>query len=53
MVKDEAGDPVPDVQAQAAAAATIIRAAERIARLRGLDAPKRSVSMNAGDIDMR
>lgn len=51
IVVDDNGEPVPDVQAQAAAAATIIRAAERIARLRGLDAPKRSVSMNAGDID--
>lgn len=43
------GEPVPDVQAQAAA--TIIRAAERIARLRGLNAPRQSVSVNPGDIE--
>jgi hypothetical protein len=34
IVVDAEGNEVPDVQAQAAAAATIIRAAERISRLR-------------------
>ena len=53
IVTDEAGNPVPDVQAQAAAAAQVIRVAERISRLRGLDAPRRTVNanMNLADIE--
>lgn len=53
VVTDDEGNPVPDVQAQAAAAAQVIRVAERIARLRGLDAPRRTVNanMNLTDIE--
>lgn len=51
IVIGDDGAPVPDIQAQAAAAAVIIRAAERVARLRGLDAPRRAVNINMGDID--
>jgi hypothetical protein len=49
-VKDEDGVLVRDAHAQVEAAAAIIRANDRISRLRGLDAPKRSVSasVNAG-----
>lgn len=42
IVADDDGVPVPDVQAMAAAASALIRASERTARLRGLDAPRRS-----------
>ncbi len=53
VVVDDDGNEVPDVQAQAAAAAQVIRVAERIARLRGLDAPRRTVSasMNLNDVE--
>ena len=53
VVVDDGGNEVPDVQAQAAAAAQVIRVAERIARLRGLDAPRRTVSasMNLNDVE--
>jgi hypothetical protein len=53
VVRDDDGEPVPDAQAVTAAAAVIIRAAERVAKLRGLDAPRRtaSVAMNMGDIE--
>ncbi len=53
VVVDDDGNEVRDVQAQAAAAAQVIRVAERIARLRGLDAPRRTVSasMNLNDVE--
>ncbi len=53
IVRDENGDPVPDVQAKAAQEQVILRALDRLAKLRGLDAPRRSasVSMNMGDIE--
>jgi len=53
IVRDANGDAVPDVQAQAAAVAQVVRIAERVSRLRGLDAPRRSVSanMNIADIE--
>ena len=53
VVYDDDGNEIPDVQAQAAAAAQLIRVAERIARLRGLDAPRRTVqaSMNLNDVE--
>lgn len=41
------GEQVPDAQAQIQAAAVIIRASERSARLTGTDAPKRSMSVSA------
>ncbi len=52
VVKDENGTPVPDVQAQAAAAAVILRAAERVARLRGLDAARKTASLNMNVADV-
>lgn len=42
VVDGATGERVPDVQAQVAAAAVIIRAGEREARLTGADAPRRS-----------
>ena len=45
IVTDRDGEVVPDVQAQVAAAAVVLRVSEREARLRGLDAPRRSVHM--------
>jgi hypothetical protein len=44
VVHDDDGHVVRDEQARAPAAQVIIRAGERIARLRGLDAPRKSVS---------
>ena len=44
IVKDDDGREVPDEQARTAAAQVIIRAGERIARLRGLDAPRKSLT---------
>lgn len=44
IIHDDDGDVVRDEQARAAAAQVIIRAGERIARLRGLDAPRKSVT---------
>jgi hypothetical protein len=44
IVKDDDGREVPDEQARASAAQVVIRASERIARLRGLDAPRKSVT---------
>ena len=41
---DDAGDPVPDAAA-VVAAAVILRANERTSRLRGTEAPKRTVTM--------
>ena len=53
IVRDENGATVPDVQAQAAAVAQIVKIAERVSRLRGLDAPRRTVSasMDLTDIE--
>ena len=53
IVRDGAGDVVPDVQAQAAAVAQLVKIAERVSRLRGLDSPRRSVNanMNLADIE--
>ena len=45
IVHDADGQPIPDIAAKAAAGAVIIRAGDREARLRGLDMPKRSVSL--------
>ena len=44
-VHDDSGEVVPDEQARAAAAQVIIRAGERAARLRGLDAARRTVGV--------
>jgi hypothetical protein len=45
VVVDEAtGEQIPDAQAVIGAAATILKADERIARLAGLDAPRRSLT---------
>jgi hypothetical protein len=44
IVRDDDGREVPDEQARTAAAQVIIRAGERISRLRGLDAPRKSVT---------
>ena len=51
----EDGQPVPDAQAQVAAAAVLLRTSEREGRLRGLDAPRRSVSVtgHAGPAEIR
>jgi hypothetical protein len=46
-VRDAAGEPVVDAHAQVEAAAVLLRALERQARLTGTDAPKRSVSWQA------
>jgi hypothetical protein len=43
-VTDPDGEPVPDPHAQVEAASVIIRAEDRISKLRGLDAAKKSVS---------
>ncbi len=43
----EDGSEVPDAAVVVNAASTIIRAGERLARLTGLDAPRRSVSVSA------
>ena len=53
VVRDEDGEPIADLQQKAASMQVILRALERLAKLRGLDAPKRSVSasMNVADID--
>ena len=53
IVRDDDGNPVPDVQAQAAAVAQVVKIAERVSRLRGLDAPRRAVvaNMNLTDIE--
>ena len=50
-VHDENGEAVPDAQAQTAAAAVILRCAERTSKLRGLDSPKRTITMDRGDIE--
>lgn len=53
IVRDGDGEDavtVPDVQAQAAAAQVILRCAERLARLKGMDAPRRSITFTA-DMD--
>ena len=52
IVKDDDGNPVPDIQAQAAAAAVILRAAERISRLRGLDAARKTAALNMNVADV-
>lgn len=52
IVKDGDGRPVPDIQAQAAAAAVILRAAERVARLRGLDAARKTAALNMNVADV-
>jgi hypothetical protein len=44
VVKDDDGNPVPDAAAVVNAASVIIRAADRLARLTGIDSPRRSVS---------
>jgi hypothetical protein len=53
IVRDDDGNPVVDVQALAAAVAQVVKIAERVSRLRGLDAPRRSVqaNMNVTDIE--
>ncbi len=52
IVVDDDGVQVPDEQARAAAAMVVIRAGERAARLRGLDAPRRSVTANLSLADL-
>jgi hypothetical protein len=53
IVRDDDDNPVVDVQALAAAVAQVVKIAERVSRLRGLDAPRRSVqaNMNVTDIE--
>jgi hypothetical protein len=53
IVVDDNGDPVPDVAARNGSAREIIHAAERVARLRGLDSPRKSVNatMNWADVE--
>ncbi len=45
IVTDDDGNPVPDAQATAADMALLVRVSERVARIRGTDAPHRSVSL--------
>ena len=45
MADDDDDGPVPDAAAVAAAEALLVRVSERAARIRGTDAPKRSVSL--------
>lgn len=45
IVTDASGEPVPDATAIAAAQALLVRVNERIARIRGTDAPRRSVTL--------
>jgi hypothetical protein len=45
IVVDDEGNPVPDAAAVVAAAAVVLRANERVSRLRGTEAPKRTVTM--------
>ncbi len=52
IVKDDDGNPVPDVQAQATAVAQVVKIAERVSRLRGLDAPRRTVQANMNYTDI-
>lgn len=53
IVRGDDGAPVVDVQALAAAVAQVVKIEERISKLRGLDAPRRTVSasMNLNDIE--
>jgi hypothetical protein len=55
IVLDDEGNPVPDAAAVVAAAAVVIRANERVSRLRGTEAPKRTVTMtgNASVAEIR
>jgi hypothetical protein len=53
IVRDDDGAVVPDEQARASAAMVIIRAGERAARLRGLDAPRRSVTASFSLADIQ
>ena len=46
VVHDDDGNVVPDTQALIGAATTILKADERLGRLVGLDAPRRSVTMS-------
>ena len=39
------GNPVPDATAVAAAQALLVRVSERVARIRGTDAPRRSITL--------
>ena len=52
IVRDDDGNPVVDVQALAAAVAQVVKIAERVSRLRGLDAPRRSVQANMDYTDI-
>ena len=52
IVTDGDGRQVPDEQARAAAAAVVIRASERAARLRGLDAARKSVTASFSLADL-
>ena len=45
IVTDDDGEPVPDAVAVAAAQALLVRVSERVARIRGTDAPRRSVTL--------
>ncbi len=47
IVHDDNGDQVPDAAALAASEALLVRVSERIGRIRGTDAPRRSISVSA------
>ena len=47
IVVDAQGEPVPDIAAVLGALALVNNASTRVARLRGTEAPKRSVSISA------
>ena len=52
IVRDENGVPVVDVQAKAAAATIILRTMDRVAKLKGLDAIKKTASLNLNHADI-
>ena len=52
IVRDANGDQIDDVQAMAAAAAAISRTQDRVAELKGLDAVKKTATMNLNSADI-
>lgn len=52
IVRDANGDQIDDVQAMAAAAAAISRTQDRVAKLKGLDAVKKTATMNLNSADI-